>query len=65
MTIPSPPLTEFSEDQIKLFIDIIQKAKEKCAYHFELCAADDLQLLEVQLHNALNIVRANEKIIQS
>lgn len=60
--IPTSPLTDFSTEQLKLFIDVIQKAKEKAERHFLLGESDDLLLFETQLHNALNVVSKLEKV---
>lgn len=65
MLIPPALLTEFTTDQLKLFISVIGEAKDNALYQFLIGDADDLQTLEVQLHNALNIVTTNEKIYQS
>lgn len=65
MLIPPALLTEFTPDQLKLFISVIEEAKDNALYQFLIGDADDLQTFEVQLHNALNIITTNEKIYQS
>lgn len=65
MLIPPALLTEFTPDQLKLFISVIVEAKDNALYQFLIGDADDLQTFEVQLHNALNIITTNEKIYQS
>ena len=63
--IPPASLTEFSEDQLKTFIRTIEEAIDENDKRWAYKVAEELQLLLVQLYNALNVVTANEKIYQS
>ena len=63
--IPAALLTEFTSDQLETFIDVITDAEFTADKDWAFKKADDLNLLKVQLHNALAVVREQEKIYQS
>ena len=63
--IPPSPLTEFSEEQLRTYIRVIESAIDDADKSWAYKVAEELQLLLVQLYNALNVVTANDKIYQS
>jgi len=63
--IPPALLTEFSEDQLRTFIQTIEEDIDEADKVWAFHKAEQLQLLLVQLYNALNSVVQTEKIYQS
>jgi len=58
-------LTEFTSEQLEMFIYEIGKLEEKADEEFLLMKAEAFELLKVQMSNALVIVKEQEKIYQS
>jgi len=59
------PLTEFTSEQLEMFIYEVGKIEEKANDEFLLIKAEAFELLKVQMSNALVIVKEREKIYQS
>lgn len=63
--IQPAPLTDFTSEQLGILIDAITEAEKQADSEWAFHRADTLQLLKVQLHNALKVVEQREKIYQS
>lgn len=63
--IPPSPLTDFSEEQLEMYIYEIRKLEDKADEEFLFIKSRELMQLRVQLMNALGVKKEQNKIYQS